>query len=339
MAEISQQPKILPLTFDSSEISSILEDKKEYKKDKITISLLKGGKKIKRYLFQNSDDTLPFIGVVNGSLKRNGYCVNKYENGDTYFGHYKKDLKDKNGLYSYNPIVDGKFRLSEYYFGSYENDLKNGNGIYLWIKERESKKEFANYKRASFSVFIGNFKDDNLDKGVLFQRKIKKVGEDLLFYYGSLNSERLKHGENSFFYSYELGILYFGKYKNDKFINGFIGKLDENDNIIDMAHYYKKKSHPKETISSEDFKKYSEIMNDFLKIIKSRNYFKEMYDIFSEVNEFKEVYKSQIDTYNKDKEKMNEVENTLNKYNSITICEDIENLIKNKNLNNENTNE
>ena len=80
-------------------------------------------------------------------------------------------------------------------------------------------------------------------------------------------------------------------------------------------------------------------MTDFLKVIKSRNYFKEMYDIFSEVNEFKEVYKSQIDTYNRDKEKMNEVENTLNKYNLITICGDVENLIKNKNLNNENTNE
>jgi len=339
MAEIPQQPKILPLSFDSSVISSLSEDKKEYKKDNITITLLKGGKKIKRYIFQNSDNVLPFSGVVNGSLKRNGYCINKYENGDIYFGHYKKDLKDKNGLYSYNPIVDGKFRLSEYYFGSYENDLKNGKGIYLWIKERESKKEFANYKRASFSVFIGDFKDDSLIKGVLFQRKIKKVGEDLLFYYGGLNSEGLKHGENSFFYCYELGILYFGKYKNDKFINGFIGKLDENDNIIDMAHYYKKKSHPKETISSEEFKKYSEIMSDFLKVIKGRNYFKEMYDIFNEVNEFRDLYKTQIDIYNKDKEKMNEVENTLNKYNLITICEDIENNIKNKNLNNENTKE
>lgn len=51
MAEISQQPKILPLSFDSSEISSILEDKKEYKKDKITISLLKGGKKDKKISF------------------------------------------------------------------------------------------------------------------------------------------------------------------------------------------------------------------------------------------------------------------------------------------------
>lgn len=326
---MTQQSKILPLSFDLIEISSILEGKKEYKKDKITINLLKSGKKIKRYIFQNLDDNFPFIGVVNGSFKRNGYCINKYENGDIYFGYYKKDLKDKNGFYSYNPIIEGKFRLNEYYFGSYENDLKNGKGIYLWIKERENRKEFTNYKRASFSAFIGNFKDDNLNKGALLQRKIKKIGEELLFYYGTFNSEGLKHGENSFFYSFELGILYFGKFKNDKFINGFIGKFNENE-LIDLVHYYKKKSHTMETISSEQFKQINEVMNDFLKVIKSRNYFKEIYDIFSEVKEFKENYKNQIETFNKDKEKMNEVENNLNKFN-LSICEDIEYKIKNLN--------
>jgi len=45
-------------------------------------------------------------------------------------------------------------------------------------------------------------------------------------------------------------------------------------------------------------------MSDFLKVIKGRNYFKEMYDIFNEVNEFRDLYKTQIDIYNKDKEKI-----------------------------------
>ena len=77
----------------------------------------------KMYVLKNKFNNLPFIGVVNYDFKREGYCVNKYLNGDEYFGNYSNDLRNRQGIYIYKPKYEtGKIILRQYYFGLWEND-------------------------------------------------------------------------------------------------------------------------------------------------------------------------------------------------------------------------
>ena len=54
------------------------------------------------YVLKNKMYNLPFLGVINYEFKREGYCVNKYSNGDEYFGYCSNDLRNKQGIYIYN---------------------------------------------------------------------------------------------------------------------------------------------------------------------------------------------------------------------------------------------
>ena len=44
--------------------------------------------------------------------EKEGYCVNKYDNGDAYFGYYAKDLRNFHGCYYYSPVsLDEEYKL------------------------------------------------------------------------------------------------------------------------------------------------------------------------------------------------------------------------------------
>ena len=81
------------------------------------------------FAFQNKDDKIPFLGVVDIHFKRFGYCLNTYINGDIYFGYYLRDIIHKKGLYSFNPKVENDYKLSQYYLGTWENNEFEGMGI------------------------------------------------------------------------------------------------------------------------------------------------------------------------------------------------------------------
>ena len=152
----------------------------------------------KMYILKNKFNNLPFIGVVNSEFKREGYCVNKYLNGDEYFGYYSNDLRNKQGMYIYKPKYEtGKIILRQYYFGLWENDLKEGRGIYLWLKEdksisknnynNKSYNPFNNFDKADFDAYVGNFEKNKFTKGTL----LKKEGDNYFVFHGwLLNSKK-----------------------------------------------------------------------------------------------------------------------------------------------------
>ena len=51
--------------------------------------------------------SLPFMGILNGFLERDGLAVQSYKNGDKYFGYFDENQKEKHGFYMFNPKVDG----------------------------------------------------------------------------------------------------------------------------------------------------------------------------------------------------------------------------------------
>ena len=99
-----------------------------------------------------------------------GYCVNRYDNGDAYFGYYANNLRNHHGFYFYNPINIYDYNLVRCYLGFWRNDLRHGYGIYLWAKETKGQKFYENFDKSNFKAFIGNFDWDNLNKGTYLSK-------------------------------------------------------------------------------------------------------------------------------------------------------------------------
>ena len=316
-----------PLKFNLKQIISVLKKKPEFTKDTISIKKFQennSDNKNQKYLITQKNNTFSFSLIVNNLFQRDDLCINTYANNDSYFGYFKEDKRNQNGFYSFAPQSTEKFKHSEYYYGSWENDLKNGNGIYLWLKEREKReKPFSSYKLACFKAYIGPFENDSPKKGVL----LKKRAKDFYIYYGKFSKDFTeKHGKNCFYYSFSLKQIYFGKFRSGRFVNGFIGKLDENDKLEDMIKYYRRKIYEYENIPKEEIDKNSKIMNDFLNVIKSKDYFRMVYDEFKKISEVKNLYKEDIES---GKEvKYEDINESLKGYNNLSICEDIEKNVK-----------
>ena len=128
--------------FNKKDISKILKSKEKYQSGNTTIIRWEDemNEDTEMYVMKHKINNLPFIGVINYEFKREGYCVNKYLNGDEYFGYYSNDLRNKQGMYIYKPKYEtSKIILRQYYFGLWEKDVKEGRGIYLWLKENVDK--------------------------------------------------------------------------------------------------------------------------------------------------------------------------------------------------------
>ena len=203
--------------YNKKDIQKKLNSNKKYQTNNTTIIRWEDDMNpdTKMYVLKNKFNNLPFIGVVNYDFKREGYCVNKYLNGDEYFGNYSNDLRNRQGIYIYKPKYEtGKIILRQYYFGLWENDLKQGRGIYVWLKEdknnsknsynNKSYNPFNNFDKANFDAYVGNFDKNKFTKGTL----LKKEGDNYFVFHGwFLNSK--KNGKNCFYYSEKLEeILY-----------------------------------------------------------------------------------------------------------------------------------
>ena len=60
-----------------------------------------------------------------------GYCVNKYQNGDIYLGYTINNIRNNNGLYYYN---NNNSFIQGYYLGQWKNNLRQGLGIFIFGK-------------------------------------------------------------------------------------------------------------------------------------------------------------------------------------------------------------
>ena len=287
----------------------------------------------KMYVLKNKFNNLPFIGVVNYDFKREGYCVNKYLNGDEYFGNYSNDLRNRQGIYIYKPKYEtGKIILRQYYFGLWENDLKQGRGIYVWLKEdknnsknsynNKSYNPFNNFDKANFDAYVGNFDKNKFTKGTL----LKKEGDNYFVFHGwFLNSK--KNGKNCFYYSAKLEEILYGTFKDDKFIEGFVGKFDDNGDLKNLIKYKNKSIIEKDKFdSSDDEKEIAKKILTFRNIIMSEDYFGILYNIFKDAIDFKNANMNNVELLNSDL--YLDLLDIAASYSQVSIFKDIEKYLK-----------
>ena len=278
------------------------------------------------YIVKNNFKKKPFIGVVNYEFKREGYCINSYENGDEYFGYYSNDLRNKQGLYIYKqkPIIN-KFIIRQYYFGLWENDKKNGRGIYLWLKDNNTNinklyNPFNDFDNSNFHAYVGEFENDNFAKGTL----LKKEGDDYFVFHGQLDSKNLKkNGKDCFYFSAKLEQIFFGTFRNDIFIEGYIGKFNDNGKLENVAKFQNKKIIESEKLNKTDnIKNITKKMEMFRNIIMSKDYFGDLYNIFKNIIDFKNENMNDINLFNSDK--YLDLMEIAASYNQVSIFKDIE---------------
>ena len=286
------------------------------------------------YILKNKFNNLPFIGVVNYEFKREGYCINSYLNGDEYFGYYINDLRNKQGLYIYKPKFEiGNKILRQYYFGLWENDYKEGRGIYLWLNEirdnrnrniinNKSYNPFNYFEKANFYAYIGLLKKNKFTKGTL----LKKENDNYFVFHGSLQNLK-KNGKNCFYYSAKLEQILYGTFKDDKFIDGFVGKYDDNGQIKEIIKYKNKTIINKDKfLPNDNIEELSQKLITFRNIIMSKDYFGILYKVFKDAIDFKNKNMNNIDIFNSDLYiDLMDVEAS---YNQVSIFKDIEKHIK-----------
>ena len=317
--------------FDKKLITKQLKSNKKYQSGTTTIIRWEDdiNSDTEMYILKNRFNNLQFIGVVDCEFKREGYCINSYLNGDEYFGYYSNDVRNKQGLYIYKPKIDLDNKiLRQYYFGLWENDIKQGRGIYLWLKENKtinginnlsnkSYNPFNNFEKANFEAYIGLFHQNKFTKGTL----IKKQENNYFVFHGTLNNLK-KNGKNCFYYSAKLEQLFYGTFANDIFIEGFVGKFNDNGELEKMIKYKNKKIIENEINDKDTVKK----MLTFRNIIMSKDYFGMLYDIFKDAIEFKNQNMNDVEIFNS--ELYIDLMDIAASYNQISIFKDIEKHLK-----------
>ena len=321
--------------FNTKDIEKKLNSNKKYQTNNTTIIRWEDDMNpdTKMYVLKNKFNNLPFIGVVNYDFKREGYCVNKYLNGDEYFGNYSNDLRNRQGIYIYKPKYEtGKIILRQYYFGLWENDLKQGRGIYVWLKEdknnsknsynNKSYNPFNNFDKANFDAYVGNFDKNKFTKGTL----LKKEGDNYFVFHGwFLNSK--KNGKNCFYYSAKLEEILYGTFKDDKFIEGFVGKFDDNGDLKNLIKYKNKSIIEKDKFEpSDDEKEVAKKILTFRNIIMSQDYFGILYNIFKDAIDFKNANMNNVELFNSDL--YLDLLDIAALYNQVSIFKDIEKYLK-----------
>ncbi len=321
--------------FNTKDIEKKLNSNKKYQTNNTTIIRWEDemNPDTKMYVLKNKFNNLPFIGVVNYDFKREGYCVNKYLNGDEYFGNYSNDLRNRQGIYIYKPKYEtGKIILRQYYFGLWENDLKQGRGIYVWLKEdknnsknsynNKSYNPFNNFDKANFDAYVGNFDKNKFTKGTL----LKKEGDNYFVFHGwFLNSK--KNGKNCFYYSAKLEEILYGTFKDDKFIEGFVGKFDDNGDLKNLIKYKNKSIIEKDKFEpSDDEKEVAKKILTFRNIIMSQDYFGILYDKFKDAIDFKNANMNNVELFNS--ELYLDLLDIAASYNQVSIFKDIEKHLK-----------
>ena len=134
----SSPKKSEKMHFDKITITRDIERNLEYKEEDVIIKKWEGDEESSNMYCVKIENK--FLGVLNELFEREGYCVNNYSNGDSYFGYYSEDKRDKHGFYEFKPEIKNGIRNQEFYFGLWKNDNRNNRGVNLWISESSKKK-------------------------------------------------------------------------------------------------------------------------------------------------------------------------------------------------------
>ena len=320
MSKITKPQSNDDILFDKMKIYDSLENNGIYKDDKNSFKYWSDAEDNVMYIAKINEDDVNFLGVLNVDFEREGYCKNVYKNGDIYFGYYSKNKRDKHGLYQFNSEIIDDEKLTEFYFGFWNNDLRDNHGVFLWLREPENNKMFSNFQESNFDAYVGLVKDDNFLKGTY----LSKEEDDYYVYHGTFNEDNEKEGENCFLYSSSLEQLFFGKFENDNFVEGFVAVYDKDGNVKDILKYKDGKKIEEEKIDKKEIEKLAGMFFLFRNIIMNKDYFGLIYNAFKKIVDFRDTKMNRLENLNTDYLAiMTECFN----YNKITIFDDIEDYV------------
>lgn len=265
---------------------------------------------------------LPFLGILNGYLERDGFGVQDLKNGDKYFGYFDENQKEKHGIYMFKPEEDGEKIKSEFYYGSWKDDQINERGTYLWLTEDKKKKPFTDFDASSFDLYVGKFKDGVFDKGTFMTKK----EDDYYVYHGDFDKSGNQKTEKGFLYSATQELLLFGKFDKNVFVSGYVANFDDEGKIKDIAKYEDKKTIPMEQINEEERNKNGQIMETFRNVILGKDYFGDAYNQFNKVLTFLEKQMNNVDIFNSDN--YLDILSVTAAYNKMLIFNDITKLVE-----------
>jgi len=307
------------IILDKSAIFKSLERFGEYKNEKLKLTIKKweDDDVTSNMFIIKIEGDCSFFGVINGLFEREGFGVNKYSNGDIYFGYFSENERNKHGIYSFKPKIENNYILSEYYYGLWKDDYRDGYGIYLWLKENKTSSPFSDFENSSFKAYIGNISQDIFTKGTL----LIKSGNKYYVYHGFFNPEGKKHGDLSFFYSAEKEVLLYGSFERDNFMSGFIANFTNEGNIIKIDKYNKGEIIEQKDINPLEIDVVEKIMFNFRNVVMSKDYFGVIYKEFGNVIKFREKNMNNLDILNSDR--YIDIMNAVIKYNKISIFKDI----------------
>ncbi len=323
----SEENNILEL--DKDIINNEIKKKKKYSNKNILIIKWESDMLIDTYIAQIKKPNFSFLGILNGKFEREGFGINKFENGDLYFGYFENDQRNRHGIYFYSPTIKNKIIHEECYYGFWSNNHKNSHGIYLWIDEEENNNNFDN---ANFDCFIGNVKDNHYGRGCY----LSKIEDNYYLYYGNFDEDGTKNDNNALFYSSSDKLIK-GKIVNDNFIEGYVSFFDsETGNMINFVYckfdndgsiiFLKKDS---EFGNNKEIEKIKQEMFLFRDVILEIDYFGDIYQKYKDIKKFVNENMNSVRRFN-DREKITEMIELCVDYNSLDIYSKIEKIVYHK---------
>ena len=283
---------------DREKVNEAIEQEGKYQTDEITITKWEGAKTADSYLVEISKSNIKFNGILNKFFEREGCGIHFFENGEKYFGAFKEDKRNSNGVYFWPSVeIDGRIK-SELYFGFWKNDQKDNNGIYVWLDEPKKDKIFDN---TNMEAYVGRFDHGNYKTGTFLQ----KIGDDYYLYYGNFTKNGQKNDENGYFYSSKLDKLFHGKIENDIFIAGYVVSFNsDTGEISNIVHStFDKDLNVSKIIMEKDLmesEKVDECKNcsRFRDVILGIDYFGELYKRIKDITKFVDDNMNNINVFN-----------------------------------------
>ena len=159
-------------------------------------------------------------------MKRDHLGVNKYSNGDLYYGKWHNDEKNKLGIYLYSPVHKDEMIFSELYHGQWNRNKKHDKGLYMW------RCDDTNGKTIGYEAYIGELSNDNYKQSVYIYFNGK---DDYSIYFGKFDSDGLKHDERGIFYSKKENRLVIGNIERNILLSGYFIYYDK-DQVKNMKY-------------------------------------------------------------------------------------------------------
>ena len=220
------------IELDKSKIDETIASSGKYEENDIFIKKWEGGETESdnedKYVTEISKDNAKYIGTLDQKFKRDGYGLQTFENGDKYFGQFTQDLRDEEGIYFWNPTLTETNIQSELFLGNWKENKKYNNGMYLWIDEPQNNTEYEN---ADIDAYVGELENEKYIRGTY----ICKKNNNLTLYHGNFDKEGKKNDDNAFYYTSQTNRIFFGKINKDSLLSGYLGKVDETDEVKDLV--------------------------------------------------------------------------------------------------------